>query len=75
MTHITSSTTRVTARRTSSLRAVRQPERRCQCPWQENGAGFFIPCFQDMTQEDLLCDYCRLNGGRTHGHQRDPGFA
>lgn len=57
---------------------------RCQCDWKvRNQAGelidatadCFIPCFQRMTQEDLLCDYCRLNYGTIHGHRADPGFA
>lgn len=62
------------------VRMPASPERRCQCSWQPHHDRWgqfvaFIPCFQDMTQEDLICDYCRLNAGCTHGHERDTGFA
>jgi hypothetical protein len=65
------------------VRLPARAEQRCQCDWQLEYGGqlgnytsrIFIPCGQDMTQEDLLCDYCRLNYGKIHGHRLDPGFA
>lgn len=33
---------------------------RCQCP-ERCGSEDLDPCFDDVTQEDFLCDFCRTN--------------